>query len=546
MKIISWQAVVIAIAMTGSLLMIGAKIGSPAAVASPIINAEKADATPIDIGEEDTTIQVDSPGYNKYTDYVHGYSILFPADMVIDNSLWAVNTVIRDDHTRIEIYEDDFSGKFTSPEDYILYGNKFVARSADHTIQANYWFTVNGYQAHLMQWSRRPLARIPGDRNNYVCAEIVKNSQEVYTVFIKSNEPIEHAREMIASLTFVEKRGYAYNNIRHTPSATPMNAETKVFFNTYFSPASSLRWGVFQPSAPQSLRELTELENKVNYTFPIILHYQMLNENFPAYGLGNAYESNKFVELTLQTVLSGEANALWAETDKNAGMVYDILDGKYDDYLTEYATHLKDFGHPILFRFDNEMNGDWCWYSAYYTSKDAELYKAMWRYVHDLFVRNGVDNIIWVFNPNDQSRPDFKWNNYLAYYPGDDYVDVIGMTGYNTGNYFPGEHWREFEQVYSPLYQEYTQTFDKPFMITEFAANSVGGDKVAWIHHMFADINQFDRIKVAIWWSGVDNDRQGQPGRIYLMDENDEVLSAFKDGLKEYKDKITTKQLPIH
>ena len=72
-------------------------------------------------------------------------------------------------------------------------------------------------------------------------------------------------------------------------------------------------------------------------------------------------------------------------------------------------------------------------------------------------------------------------------------------------------------------------------MITEFSSNSVGGDKVAWINHMFDGIRGLAGIKVAVWWSGVDYDQEGRPGRIYLMDETDAVVAAFRQRLKEYE-----------
>ena len=41
------------------------------------------------------------------------------------------------------------------------------------------------------------------------------------------------------------------------------------------------------------------------------------------------------------------------------------------------------------------------------------------------------------------------------YYPGDEYVDIVGLTAYNTGNYYPGENWSTFDE----LYLEYYNTF---------------------------------------------------------------------------------------
>ena len=72
-------------------------------------------------------------------------------------------------------------------------------------------------------------------------------------------------------------------------------------------------------------------------------------------------------------------------------------------------------------------------------------------------------------------------------------------------------------------------------MITEFGSSSIGGDKIKWIKDMFNTIDQFDRIKVAIWWNGIDWDSEGNPGRIYRLDETEEMLDVFRTGLSKYK-----------
>lgn len=472
---------------------------------------------------------------NQYTDYANGYSMVYPIHMKVDVSLSPIRTVLSNEQTRIEIYYDNFNNTLSNASDYIYYGNRFISNTKDHTIAQNKTVWINNHKVHLLKWTRRQLSRIPNDKNYYLSAEIVKNNYEVYTIFIKSSQPIENELEIINSFTFFDKQGTARISKPDAQSLTQMNQETKAFWHKYFSPASPLQWGVFEPSAPENMSYLTALEEKVGKELSFIIRYQTLDENLPLYGLQQAFDNHNYVELTLQTIRPGLANALSANhQDTNASVIYDILDGQYDDYLNEYAEQLKSFGHPVLFRLNNEMNGDWCWYSAYYTAKDAELYKALWIYVHTIFAEHHVDNVIWIWNPHDVSRPDFKWNHYMTYYPGDEYVDVIGLTGYNTGTYFHGEHWRDFNSIYQPLYAEYSGLFFKPFMISEFGSNSVGGDKAQWINTMFDNIKQFDNIKIAIWWSGIDYDKDGNPGRIYLMDEDEKIIDVFRSRLKGY------------
>ena len=145
----------------------------------------------------------------------------------------------------------------------------------------------------------------------------------------------------------------------------------------------------------------------------------------------------------------------------------------------------------------------------------------------------GVKNLIWIWNPNEGSFPNFKWNHMLMYYPGDEYVDVIGLTAYNTGTYYAsvGESWQEFTTLYDGIYSEYQERFSQPMMITEFSCAKVGGDKRTWTKNMFRKIKEYDRIKVAIWWSCTDFDNTtGEISRDYRIDD---VLDIFKEELKK-------------
>ncbi|SDE21970.1 glycoside hydrolase family 26 protein [Sporomusa acidovorans] len=492
--------------------------------AASIINGEYASFAPGPNDDLKVTCSVDDY-YERLTDYANGYSLLVPQRMTVDASLSPVVTVLTSNTLRIEIFHDNFSGTATTVNDYMAYSKKFLANTRDHTLLAEETYRLNGFTVHLLSWARHKLRHVPNDKNYYASIELAKDTNEVYTVMIKSTQPIENAAEIADSFRLTERRGTPRFNLPVSQGHTPFNSETRAFYDKFFSPASPLRFGIFEPGAPQTFEKLDLLESQLTYTFPVLVRYQSFDENLPVMGLQAAYERGRTVELTLQTAYNF--------TD-NSSAIYDILDGKYDEYFNRYATQLKAFGHPVLFRLNNEMNGDWCWYSAHYYSKDAELYKAMWRYIRTIFDQNDVDNVIWVWNPHDLSFPDFKWNHYLMYYPGDEYVDVIGLTGYNTGNYFLGEKWRDFSSIYPSIYREYDQHFAKPFMITEFGSNSVGGDKPAWIRQMFDQIGPLNKIKIAVWWNGIDYDQQGQPGRIYLLDETEETLAAFRQGLTKF------------
>ncbi len=285
-------------------------------------------------------------------------------------------------------------------------------------------------------------------------------------------------------------------------------------------------WGIFEPSAPRSLSKVRTLEDQLVTDFPLILRYTNFADSFEqlAKDMKNAQADGRIVELTLQT----------NEDNRLESSVYAVLDGYYDEEIRQLARIVRDQKDPVLFRLNNEMNGDWCNYSALHFGLETRLYRDLWQWIYQVFQEEGATNARWVFNPNERSFPNYRWNHMLAYLPPANQIHAVGLTGYNTGTYYTGENWRSFSEIYTPIYKEYTEVFDYPFLITEFASSSVGGNKEEWIHDMFKSLDQFPKLQGLIWWNYADYDRSGTIARPYYIDENPGVIEAFKAGFKQF------------
>jgi len=88
--------------------------------------------------------------------------------------------------------------------------------------------------------------------------------------------------------------------------------------------------------------------------------------------------------------------------------------------LAKVATSLKqlqDAGIAVIWRPFHEAAGGWFWWG-----KDAESCKKLWIAMFDYFQTQGVNNLIWVWTSESE---DDEW------YPGDQYVDIIGRDLYN-------------------------------------------------------------------------------------------------------------------
>jgi len=191
-----------------------------------------------------------------------------------------------------------------------------------------------------------------------------------------------------------------------------------------------------------------------------------------------------------------------------------ILSGQYDHYLSSMAAEVKLWDKPLIIRFAQEMN-----ISRYHwgTSKDdfgslsPEIYIKMFQYIVNLFKKQKVDNVLWAFCPNVDSVPNEPWNSAKKYYPGDQYVDVFGMDGYNwniTEEIAASRKqdwslsWRTFEQIFKPLYEE-LKTIDshKPIIVFETGSVNRPGDpkKSLWIQDALR-VSKIWGIKGIVWF----------------------------------------------
>jgi mannan endo-1,4-beta-mannosidase len=516
-------------------LLIAAVLLPPAAVSAEttgtlpvtIVNGRLTQDLVWDSSDDVQQLIPGSDGWMTFHNRSRGYALDLPDTLAPDMSLSAVRAVLADDTTRVEIYYDDFYGTVHSAQGYTAYSRGFLNNRQDHQVEAAETLIVDGMTVQLLQWRRAALPRAELDMPYYAKAVVVKNSREVYTLLIKSAAPLTQHRRIIESFRLTGKNATPGLHVRYEPVERAWSEETQRLYDHYFVDNEDLAWGIFEPAAPRNMNPLYRLERELDYQFRFLLLYKSLDSQFPMQELTIARQQDRHVVLTLQTE--------YMDKSKNNRSLYALLEGEHDALLESYAQGLKLYGDPVFFRLNNEMNGDWCSYSAYFASMDTEVYLASWRYVYRFFEEAGVENVIWVWNPHDESFPGFAWNHYLTYYPGDDYTDIIGLTGYNPGTYFPGEPWRPFHEIYPPLYGEYGRLFSHPFMITEFGSNSFGGDKAAWIRDMFQQMPRFSNIRVAIWWNGTDWDAHGNPGRIYKLDETAETLEAFRQGLTRYE-----------
>ncbi len=182
-----------------------------------------------------------------------------------------------------------------------------------------------------------------------------------------------------------------------------------------------------------------------------------------------------------------------------------IIRGDFDDYIRTYAKDLKNFKYPVFVRFAHEMNGNWYPWGSQVNSNTPDDYVATWRHVHDIFEEEGVNNVVWVWAPNEPFSGKFgtQSDKYSLYYPGDEYVDWVGFSAYNWGKYHDFSINRSFKEIVSKAYP-LLLPFNKPILLAETNSSTIGVNKSDWIKQMKEDLQKFPKIRGIVWYESGD------------------------------------------
>lgn len=120
-------------------------------------------------------------------------------------------------------------------------------------------------------------------------------------------------------------------------------------------------------------------------------------------------------------------NDITTSTDKS--LMFDIVNNRNnarDWFYKELDQVLNiinnDLGFPIVYRPFHEMDGNWFWWGTQATNHSPQLYIEFYRLTVD-YMRNKSNLILFGWTPNEKIN--------TSYYPGDAYVDLIGIDAYN-------------------------------------------------------------------------------------------------------------------
>ncbi len=310
-------------------------------------------------------------------------------------------------------------------------------------------------------------------RSRYSRRDILRASLALGAVTLASGAPVRYASALGSPL-----------------------AATSVIGPAALLSSGGVLFGGWQPGSPGAAWALDAFEATLGQR-PGIVHW------YQGWGAGN-----KSLDLSLLDAAVGRGALpmiTWEPWDYTKGIdqpefsLKRIRQGAFDAYIKSWAIGLRTYGRPVLLRFAHEMNGDWYPWSVKANGNTAADFVGAWRRVVTIFRRARADNVAFVWCPNALG----DWSAPLAScFPGDSYVDVVGIDGYNAGTSVNWGGWRSFEDLFGATYDAIAAMSTRPFIIGETGCSEAGGDKSVWVNDMFAGRERrFPRVGGISWFN---------------------------------------------
>jgi hypothetical protein len=254
--------------------------------------------------------------------------------------------------------------------------------------------------------------------------------------------------------------------------------------NVFLRPSAPY-FGLMTPQSPWSRTEIDALSRRAGARPTLLQFFVKWNQEFRPDAVAMCYRQQALPLLSWEP-WAGPKYGL----SQPAFALRKISAGAYDPYITRFATAVRNQRWPVAIRFAHEMNGNWYPWSESRSGNRPGDYVQAWRHVHDVFTRVRATNVIWVWSPNI-IRP-VPQVGLHPLYPGDKYVDWVGMVGYGAGERTAGE-------VFDPTIAALRTFTRKPLLITETGAEP-GSAKAAWTASVFPWLRKHRDVIGFVWF----------------------------------------------
>jgi hypothetical protein len=277
-------------------------------------------------------------------------------------------------------------------------------------------------------------------------------------------------------------------------------------------PPEDVKWGAYVGWEED---DLADFEAMVGAQTDLVAHFvHWGNEKeFPSQYAPQIRDAGKTL------VIYWEAKDYNVTTPNDPRFNFDaILAGNWDSYIREFAVAAHEYGGPIIMVPFNEMNDNVAPWDGTVNNNSPEKHIEGYRHVREIF-RETAPAVQFGWAVNNVSVPDIPGNQIEDYYPGDEYVDIVGVDGFNFG-----EPWTSFETAFDAAIGKLVQ-YQKPIYIFSMGSRD-GAGKAEWIRTGLGEKLHEYPVSAWIWF----NENKSANGEYdWRVNSDPESLQAFQD-----------------
>jgi endoglucanase len=245
-------------------------------------------------------------------------------------------------------------------------------------------------------------------------------------------------------------------------------------------PTGDIPFGVFDPNGDYSNVSDVAIEHLFLPWEDVFLPSLQEAENYTA-------ERNRSLLVTIEPWT-------WTRDERNSASVLKagIENGVYDDTMRTVCAALATVNRPMIIRWAQEMDdasGQFIW--AGWEPKD---YISAYRRMNDI-CRAAAPKAQFMWSP-------LGYENMAEYYPGDAYVDIVGLSVFSL------EPWEQqvlhkeqtFNDIFAPRYERALQ-FGKPIMIAELGYAGDADHIAQWDADVRSQSARYPELEAVVYFN---------------------------------------------
>ena len=268
------------------------------------------------------------------------------------------------------------------------------------------------------------------------------------------------------------------------------------------------------------MQAIQELERSIGRPLAAVRNYYLWNAAFPTADDRTLRDTGHTIYMSVKARLLNGAAVPWRS-------IADAAPGtaRYNE-IVSWADRVRAFGAPVVFTFNHEPEAA--------TNRDLGTnvdFIDAWRRIVSIFRERGVTNATYAWIMTDYSFEVQDRRAASLWYPGDEWIDAIGVDAYNWYRCRPNApiEWRSLARTIEPMRQFARAHPDEQLMVTEFGTvedPAVPGRKAQWFDDARALFAQpgYERFTAVLYFNIL---QSSFPDCRWFVDSSSSSLSAF-------------------